>query len=164
MPSTRREERAHRQAQVERDRRRRRRSLGREGERPEGLFGPLPISELAILAGLIAAVVGFIEGGGAPLIVGLILCALGVVEVTGREHFSGYRSHTTLLAALPAIAVEAGLVAAIGEPRQRALLLLAVIPVFTILFWLLRRRFLLARQARVARLARPPVPPATGGL
>ena len=44
--------------------------LGREGERPEGPFGGLPISELAILVGLIASVIGFIQGGGPALIVG----------------------------------------------------------------------------------------------
>ena len=42
-----------------------------------------------------------------------------------------------------------------GEPKQRALLLLEVVPVFLILFWLLRRKFQTARQARVAR---PPAP------
>jgi len=40
-------------------------------------------------------------------------------------------------------------------PRERGLLLLAVVPVYAILFWLLRKRFLTARQAR---LARPPAP------
>ena len=156
MASARRENRAHRQAQVERDQRRSRRQLGREGERPEGLFGGLPISELAILAGLVGAVVGFLNGGGTALIVGLIVCALGVVEVTAREHFSGYRSHTVLLAAIPAIAVEVVIVVVFGEPRQRALLLVVVVPVFFLLFWVLRRRFATARQARVAR---PPAPP-----
>jgi hypothetical protein len=29
--------------------------------------------------------------------------------------------------------------------------------VFAVLFWWLRRRFITARQARVARIARPPV-------
>jgi hypothetical protein len=90
--------------------------------------------------------------------VGLIICALGVVEITAREHFSGYRSHTALLAAIPAVALEVALVVALGEPKQRALLLLAVVPVFALLFWLLRRKFLAARQARVARTARPPAP------
>ncbi len=112
--------------------------------------------ELAILVGLIAAVVGFLEGGGAPLIVGLIVCGLGVLEITGREHFSGYRSHTALLAALPAVAIEVALVLAFGEPKQRraaaggggagvrgAVLAAA-------------RKFLTARQARVARMARRP--------
>ncbi|HET8976631.1 MAG TPA: hypothetical protein VFN87_00645, partial [Solirubrobacteraceae bacterium] len=156
VPSTRREIRAERELRAERERRSSRRPSGREGERPEGIFGGLPISELAILVGLIAAVIGFLNHGGPALIVGLIVCALGVVEVTAREHFSGYRSHAVLLAAIPAIAVEVGLVLVFGEPSTRALLLLAVVPVFGVLFWLLRRRFAVARQARIAR---PPAPP-----
>jgi hypothetical protein len=151
VPSTRREQRAERKVVAERDRRRGERQLGREGERPLSPFGGLPISELAILAGFISAVIGVIESGGAPLIVGVIVCALGVIEVTSREHFSGYRSHTMLLAAMPAVGVEVGLVAAFGAPHQRALLLLAVVPVYALGFWLLRRRFQTARQARVAR-------------
>jgi hypothetical protein len=157
VPSTRREQRAERKVVADRERRRGRRQLGREGERPPSPFGGLPISELAILAGFIAAAIGVTQGGGPALIVGVVVCALGVVEVTAREHFSGYRSHTTLLAAMPAVGVEVGLVAAFGEPRRRALLLLAVVPVYALGFWLLRRRFQTARQARVAR---PPAGPA----
>ncbi|HYZ81105.1 MAG TPA: hypothetical protein VE571_07540 [Solirubrobacteraceae bacterium] len=157
MPSTRREARAERQAQAEREVQRGRRVLGREGERPEGPFGGLPISELAIFVGLIASVIGFIQGGGPALVVGLIVTALGVIEVTAREHFSGYRSHTALLAAIPSVALEAGVVLAF-KPSQRGLLVLTVVPVFAALFWWLRRRFLVARQARVARLhTRTPV-------
>jgi hypothetical protein len=158
VPSTRRETRADREARAERERKRGQRQLGREGERPQSPFGGLPVSELAILVGLIAAVVGFVGGGGPPLVVGLIICALGVVEITAREHFSGYRSHAALLAGIPAVALEVTLVVAFGEPKERALLLLAVVPVFAVLFWLLRRKFLTARQARVARMARPRAP------
>jgi hypothetical protein len=154
VSSTRRQARAERRVTAERASR----MNGREGERPEGPFGGLPVSELAILAGIVGAVVGFFNGGGAPLVVGLVVCALGVVEVTAREHFSGYRSHTVLLAAIPAIAVEVLIAVVLGEPRQRALLLVAVVPVFGVLVWLLRRRFAVARQARVAR---PPAPPVT---
>jgi hypothetical protein len=143
--------------QTEREVKRGERVLGREGERPESPFGGLPISELAILVGLIASVIGFIQGGGPALVVGLIVCALGVIEVTAREHFSGYRSHTALLAAIPSVALEAGVVLAF-KPSQRAVLVLAVVPVFAGLFWWLRRRFLIARQARVARMhTRTPV-------
>lgn len=157
MTSTRREARAERQVQTEREVKRGDRLLGREGERPESPFGGLPISELAILVGLIASVIGFIQGGGPALVVGLIVCALGVIEVTAREHFSGYRSHTALLAAIPSVALEAGVVLAF-KPSQRAVLVLAVVPVFAGLFWWLRRRFLVARQARVARMhTRTPV-------
>jgi hypothetical protein len=129
--------------------------LGTVGERPEGLFGGVPVSELAILAGGVAFVVGVVEGGGPALYVGLIVLALGVIEITAREHFSGYRSHTTLLAAIPTVALEAVLVLTVGAGRNRSLLLVVVVPVFALLFYLLRRRFQTARQARVAR---PPTP------
>jgi hypothetical protein len=151
VASTRRDERAERQAQTASELKRGGRVLGREGERPESPFGGLPISELAILLGLVASVIGFIQGGGPALIVGLIVCALGVIEITAREHFSGYRSHASLLAAIPSVAIEVGIVLAF-KPSQRAVLVLVVIPVFAGLFWWLRKRFLVARQARVARM------------
>ncbi len=138
----------------ERERRRARRRLGQEGERPPGPFAGLPVSELAILAGLVAAVVGYLDAATVTLIAGLAICALGVLEITAREHFSGYRSHTALLAAIPAIALEAALALTVA-PAQRLLLLIAVVPVFGALFWVLRRRFRAARQARIAR-PRPP--------
>ncbi len=156
VASTRRDERADRRAQTAREVGRGSRSLGREGERPESPFGGLPVSELAMLIGFVALIIGFIQGGGPVLIVGLAVCGLGVLEVTAREHFAGYRSHTLLLAAGPAVAMEATIVAIFGEPSQRALLLIFVVPVFAVLFWWLRRRFITARQARVARIARPP--------
>jgi hypothetical protein len=158
VPSSRRDERAVRAAETDRRRQRGQRQLGREGERPEGPFGGLPISEVAIFLGIIAAVFGFLNGGGPALVVGLVVCALGVCEITAREHFSGYRSHTALLAGIPAVAIEVGVVAIFGEPKQRAFLLAVVVPVFAVLFWLLRRQFMIARQARVVRSARGSVP------
>jgi hypothetical protein len=132
------------------------RTLGTEGERPPGLFGPVPVSEIAIFAGLAAIVVWLFTGGTVTLVVGLAVCALGVVEVTAREHFSGYRSHATLLAAIPALAVGIGVVSAIGDRSSRGPLLVATGgPVFWLLFTFLRKRFRAARQARVAR---PPAP------
>ncbi len=113
------------------------------------------MSEVAILAGGVSLVVGLITGGPPAVIVGVIVTGLGVVEVTAREHFSGYRSHATLLAGIPAVGVEVALVSAFGKPYDRGLLLLPVLPVFGILFWLLRKRFMIARQAR---LTRPPSP------
>lgn len=128
---------------------------GTYGERPPSPFGGVPVSELAIFAGVIATVVGFVEGGGIAFAVGLVVCTLGVLEVTAREHLSGYRSHAGLLAAIPAAAVGVVIVAIVGVPSPRAVILLAVVPVYTGAFWLLRRRFLTARQAR---LVRPPTP------
>jgi hypothetical protein len=129
--------------------------MGTYGERPPSPFGGLPVSEIAIFAGAVGLIIGLIQGAGAALIVGVIVCTLGVVEVTAREHFSGYRSHATLLAALPAVGVEVALVTLVGQPSSRGLLLLVVVPVYAVLFWLLRKRFQTARQARVAR---PPAP------
>jgi hypothetical protein len=131
--------------------RRRTGPLGAYGERPPSPFGAVPVSELAILAGAVALVVGVIRHGGAALIGGVILCLLGVTEVTSREHFSGYRSHTVLLAAVPAVVVEFVIALTVGPPRIRALLLVPVAAVFGLCAWFLRRRFLVARQARIAK-------------
>jgi type IV secretory pathway TrbD component len=157
VASTRREQRAAREAQA-RERRRAGRDLGRVGERPRGLFGAVPVSEVAILAGLVVAVVGLAEHGQVTIVIGLVICALGVVEVTGREHLSGYRSHTVLLAAVPTVILEAVVVAVFGDPSDRAWLLLVMVPVFALLFFVLRQRFRVARQARAARVARAAAP------
>ena len=156
VPSTRREERAERQAVTERTERAQSRQLGTVGERPPGLFGGVPVSEIAIFAGLVAIVVWLVRGGTATLVVGLAVLALGVIEVTAREHFSGYRSHTTLLAAIPSVAIGIGLVTLIGtDRRNRGPILLAVAaPVFALLVWFLRRRFQIARHARAIRTRR----------
>ncbi|MBV9309560.1 MAG: hypothetical protein JOZ73_01940 [Solirubrobacterales bacterium] len=152
---TRREQREQRQAAAERQAYSSQRPAGTVGERPPSPFGGVPVSEIAIFVGAVGLVVGLIASIAAALIVGTVVCTAGVLEITVREHFSGFRSHSTLLAAIPAVGLEVALVLAFGHPRNRGLLLLAVVPVFGLCFWLLRRRFEVARQAR---LARPPAP------
>lgn len=151
------QQRAERTTRAVTDQRRARRQTGTEGERPPSPFGGLPVSEIMIFAGLVALAVWLFVGGAvATLIVGLVVCGLGVIEVTAREHLSGYRSHATLLAGMPAVAIGIGVVSAIGTQRDRAPLLIVVAcPIFGVLFWLLRKRFQTARQARIAR---PPTP------
>jgi hypothetical protein len=76
-------------------------------ERPQAPWGSFPLTELAILVGLIMLVVGFLSGGfGGTLAiaVGISLAAIGGLELAIREHFSGYRSHSTLLAGACAVA------------------------------------------------------------
>lgn len=153
--SQRREVRAEREVIGEREQRRRDSTLGVYGDRPPSPFGGLPISELAIFAGAVGVLVGLVSAGGPALLTGIIVCTLGVVEVTGREHFSGYRSHATLLAAVPAVAIGIAMISLLGGSLRRGSLLLVVVPVFAILFWLLRKRFRTARQARIVR---PPAP------
>ncbi len=125
--------------------------LGTYGPRPGSLFGPVPVSEVAILAGIVGLVVGALTGGGPALTIGAIVCGLGVTEVTAREHLSGYRSHATLLAAIPAVVIEILIANFVGVPKDRILLLAPVVPIFGLGFWLLRRSFRIARHARVTR-------------
>lgn len=125
--------------------------LGAYGERPPSPFGGLPVAEIAIAGGFVALAFGVIQHGGPALIGGLVLCLLGVTEVTSREHFSGYRSHTVLLAAIPAVLAEFVIVLTVGTPAIRVLLLVPVGAVFGACAWFMRRRFLVARQARIAK-------------
>ena len=125
--------------------------MGAYGERPASPFGGLPVSEFAIFAGTIVLIFGVIRHGVPALVGGVVLCLLGVTEVTAREHLSGYRSHTVLLAAIPAVVAEFVIVLTVGTPAVRVLLLVPVAAVFGACAWFLRRRFLVARQARLAR-------------
>ena len=71
----------------------------------------MPLVELAILAGLVLVVVGFVSGGdtGAVLVTGgVVLVAVASLELAIREHFSGYRSHSALLAAVIGVGLMAG--------------------------------------------------------
>ena len=157
VPSPRRDERLERTVTQQRNERQAERQLGTVGERPPSPFGGVPVSEIAIFAGLVAIVVWLISGGLPVLVVGLTVTTLGVLEITGREHFTGYRSHTTLLAAIPAIALAIGVLSLVGiNKSNRAPFMIAIAaPVYAFLFWQLRKRFMVARQARVAR---PPAP------
>ena len=129
--------------------------LGSYGERPPNLFGGVPVSEVAIFFGGLGALVGLVSGAAPALVVGIVICALGVIEFTAREHFSGYRSHATLLAA-NSRGRDRGRADRAGRRIARADDAAGiVVPVFGVLFWLLRNRF---RSARQARIVRPPGP------
>jgi hypothetical protein len=149
VASTRRDERSARERRDRRASTQSGRTLGTVGERPAGIFGGVPVSEFAIFAGIVALVIGMIDHGGPALEVGIIMMALGVTEVTAREHFSGFRSHATLLALMPAVVLEATYALVVGVPSRRILLLVPVIPIFALCYWLLRRHFRVARHARV---------------
>jgi hypothetical protein len=68
----------------------------------------VPLAEIAVLVGIIAMAIGFFsEGGRRETLVtaGVALAALAGLEVSLREHFAGYRSHTALLALAAALLV-----------------------------------------------------------
>ena len=128
------------------------------GERPRAPWHPLPLSELLILVGAIGAIVGAIRlsesdtsSGRVTLLAGLGAVAIGTVEVTLREHLSGYRSHTTILAMLPVIVLDAPLVLLVAPftPLMKVALLVFDGMLFAFLFKVLRARFLDARRERL---------------
>jgi hypothetical protein len=128
-------------------------------ERPQPPWYPLPLSELLILVGVIATVIGLIRSrhgfaaGGPTLFAGVGAVLIGTVEVALREHLGGYRSHTLILSLLPVIVFHTAvvlIVAAFGSPPR--VLTIGLLPVdvalFALLFKLLRARFADARRER----------------
>jgi uncharacterized integral membrane protein len=67
-------------------------------DRPPAPWGAVPLAELVILAGIVSLAIGVIGGHPTAIGIGVALAGLGGLEVAIREHFAGYRSHTTLLA------------------------------------------------------------------
>ncbi len=131
----------------------------RYGERPKPSWHPLPLSELLILVGAIGVLVGFGRGlshGGPPLFAGLVAVSIGTFEVTLREHRSGFRSHTVMLAALPVVvfhaAIALGVSAFAKMPAVATIGLFAIdLLLFLAIFRLLRSRFLTARTRAAGR-------------
>jgi len=78
-----------------------------EDTRPPAPWGSFPLVEICVLVGIVLVVVGLIMGtdrGALAIGVGIGLAALGGLELSIREHFAGFRSHSSLLAGVPAIA------------------------------------------------------------
>jgi hypothetical protein len=132
------------------------------GERPNAPWHPWPLSELLILVGAIGAIVGVSRGPEAnrsTIIAGVLAVVLGTVEVSLREHLSGYRSHTLMLALLPAIALHTAVILTVAAltrvPRLLNLgLLILDGAIVWFLFKLLRTRFLDARRERMFEAGR----------
>ena len=108
-------------------------------ERPEAPWGGFPLGELTTLAGIVVLVVGFFSDSARLIAVGFALVALSATELVAREHFTGFRSHSALLALIAGAATAVGLVVA---DVPRALQLGGAVAVFLAAFWLLRRTFM----------------------
>jgi hypothetical protein len=79
---------------------------------PPAPWGSFPLSEIVVLVAIVMLVAGFFTGppqGAILLGAGLVLGSLAGLELSVREHFSGYRSHTLLLAGAVGVATVAGL-------------------------------------------------------
>jgi lysylphosphatidylglycerol synthetase-like protein (DUF2156 family) len=109
-------------------------------ERPPAPWGNAPLTELTILAGIVFLAIGLIDGANETLIgLGVALAALGGMELSIREHFAGYRSHTSLLAGFAFVLVVGLLFYAFHQVLAVALPVGAV--VFVVVFFLARRAF-----------------------
>jgi hypothetical protein len=94
-----------------------------------------------VLLALVIGVAGFVTGGdrgGMMLAAAAALGSLAGLELAIREHFAGYRSHTTVLAAAPAVLVLGALFFAAAP---RVVMLGAAIGVFATAYWALRELF-----------------------
>jgi hypothetical protein len=76
---------------------------------PPAPWGSFPLIELCVLAGIVMLLLGFFVVGGdrGPILIaaGLALGSIGGLELSIREHLAGYRSHTAILAGVPALIV-----------------------------------------------------------
>jgi hypothetical protein len=117
-------------------------------ERPKALWHPVPVTEVAILLGTLAMLIGFTQGkdGVVPMAVGFGIVVLAVGELSVREHFTGFRSHALLLALLPVVVLEGLLYAFVGISGP--LLLAIAVPTFISLAFIFRARY---REARMDR-------------
>lgn len=98
---------------------------------PEPPWHPFPLAELCIFVSLVLVIVGFIVWGKTGQILvaaGAVLGALGTLEFTIREHMSGYRSHSVLLAGF--LAVAAGVVIAVVVRAPQYVVLAVAVVIF----------------------------------
>jgi hypothetical protein len=100
-----------------------------------------------VLIALVFGVIGFIRfdthSGKVMVVAAMCLGSLGGLEVSIREHFAGFRSHTTLLAASCAVGSMI-LISVIAGKAGLAILALVVgvgVIVFVLAFYGLRQAF-----------------------
>lgn len=136
---------------AERDARRRQAAVTpRRGTReaPPAPWGSFPLTELVVLISLVFGVIGFIRfqhhTGKVMVAAAMVLGSLGGLEVSIREHFAGFRSHTTLLAASCAVGAMI-LISVIAGKAGLGVLGLVVgigVLVFVLAFYGLRQAFI----------------------
>jgi hypothetical protein len=112
-------------------------------EAPKAPWSPFPLVELCILIAIVLLVLGFVthgHRGRVELAGGFALMVLSVCELSVREHFAGYRSHSALLAGVGAVALDAILF--FVTPIPQLVLLVIGVSVFGILMRALRAAFM----------------------
>ena len=118
------------------------RRRARLDEAPKAPWAPFPLVELCILVSFVLIVAGVLTDGakrGVLLGCGFALVTLSSMELAIREHFAGFRSHTTLLAGVAAILVNVPLY--FWTDLAQEFLLVVGLIVFGVAFSLLRQAF-----------------------
>ncbi len=110
----------------------------RRGEPPPAPWGKFPLVELCVLTALVIGVIGFVRGNGGGRI--MVACAMGLGSLAGlelsiREHFAGYKPHSTVLAGSIAVVLLAVLFFA---RAPRVVLPAVALVVFGVAFWAFR--------------------------
>ncbi len=113
-------------------------------DRPPPVWAPFPLTELVTFAGIVLMAWGLLSGGGragnSRLAAGLAVASLAGLELAAREHVTGFRSHSVLLAGVVAIAVMVALGLAAGV-QTLGLLLIAGVLTFAAAIFGLRELF-----------------------
>jgi predicted lipid-binding transport protein (Tim44 family) len=135
---------------AERDEARRRRAQEAAARRRESddprlpaPWGPFPLTELVVLLAIGLLIGAFIvrgERGRTMLAAGLLLGSLGGLEVSIREHFAGYRSHTTIFAAAAGV-LTIVVVTLVVHPIKLWIVALIALAMFCLVFYLAREAF-----------------------
>jgi len=113
--------------------------VAKPDERPPAPWGSAPLAELVILAGIVSLIVGIAGQHPTAIGLGVALAGLGGMEVAIREHFAGYRSHTTLLAGAVFV-FTVGLLFYVADQILAVSLAVGAVA-FAIAFYLARRAF-----------------------
>lgn len=118
-----------------------RRGRSSSEDRPSAPWGAFPLIELLVLLALGLLIGGFVTKRGAMVAAGLGIGSVAGLELSIREHFAGFRSHTTLLAGAPTLAALAITFFATRGGGLSFLMVPVAGIVFVTAFWLLRQAF-----------------------
>ena len=113
-------------------------------DRPPAPWGSFPLVELVVLLALALLIAGFFVQGtrGITMIAaGVGLGSLAGLELSVREHFAGYKSHSTVLAGTVAVVAAALGYFLLPDGWAPGLGLLVAVVVFAAAFYLFREAF-----------------------
>lgn len=113
--------------------------------RPDAIWAPFPLTEIGMGVGLVLFLIGF-TGAPALLLAGVGVLVVVVAELCLREHLTGFRSHSILLAMLPVTIVHLALVVLAGLTWRGPLALALDLALAAALAWWLQQRFRVAQE------------------